>query len=225
MLTFYADGGDRTHIALYTNEKKNALAPKITGQGAEGVSSEISDTFAQTLGDVALGLVSSLSDYLTDEDTQAALTRVEARLGSVGDQLRSGAHTADTFTALLEGSRPLLDSASALVDTAGDAFTDTSGALGSGVRRREHAEVHSADGGTVTRRCPRGDLEQLRRRGQRIDGLYAAGDTLSGAQVQAITTLAERVQQQADQYAALKNTLRPRSDRTCQNPRNPTSTP
>jgi YhgE/Pip-like protein len=38
MLTFYADGAQRTELAYYTNEKKNALAPKITGQGAEGVS-------------------------------------------------------------------------------------------------------------------------------------------------------------------------------------------
>lgn len=36
MLTFYADGADRTSITFYTNEKKNALAPKITEQGAEG---------------------------------------------------------------------------------------------------------------------------------------------------------------------------------------------
>jgi len=207
MLTFYADGGDRTHIALYTNEKKNALAPKITGQGAEGVSSEISDTFAQTLGDVALGLVSSLSDYLTDEDTQAALTRVEARLGSVGDQLRSGAHTADTFTALLEGSRPLLDSASALVDTAGDAFTDTSGALGSGVDAANTLKSTLQTAAQSLADALAATSNSYDAVGQRIDELYAAGDTLSGAQVQAITTLAERVQQQANQYAALKNTL------------------
>ena len=207
MLTFYADGGDRTHIALYTNEKKNALAPKITGQGAEGVSSAISDTFAQTLGDVALGLVSSMSDYLTDDDTQAALNRIEARLGSVGDQLRSGATTADTFTALLEASRPLLESASGLVGSAGDAFKDTSGALGSGVDAAgalkstlQTAAQSLADALAAT-------SSSYDAVGQRIDELYAGADSLSGSQVQAITTLAERVQQQIDQYQAVKNTL------------------
>ena len=207
MLTFYADGGDRTHIALYTNEKKNALAPKITGQGAEGVSSAISEEFTQTLGDVALGLISSMSDYLTDEDTQAALTRVEARLGSVADQLRSGAHTADSFTALIEASEPLLDSASALVGTAGEAFRDTSGALGGGVDAAgtlkstlQTATQSLADALAAT-------SDSYDAVGRRIDELYAGADSLSGSQVQAITTLAQRVQQQIDQYTALKDTL------------------
>lgn len=207
MLTFYADGGDRTHIALYTNEKKNALAPKITAQGAEGVSAAISAEFTQTLGDVALGLISSMSEHLTDEDTQAALTRVEARLGSVGDQLRSGARTADTFTALIEASGPLLDSASALVGTAGDAFRDTSGALGSGVDAAgtlkstlQTAAQSLADALAAT-------SDSYDAVGQRIDELYAGADSLSGSQVQAITTLAQRVQQQIDQYTTVRDTL------------------
>ena len=207
MLTFYADGGDRTHIALYTNEKKNALAPKITGQGAEGVSAAISETFTRTLGDVALGLMSSMSEHLTDEDTQAALTRVEARLGSVADQLRSGAHTADTFTALIEASRPLLDSASALVGTAGDAFRDTSGALGSGVDAAGtlKSTLQTAAGSLADALAATSDGYDAV--GARIDELYAGAGSLSTAQVQAMSTLADRVQQQIDQYAAIRNTL------------------
>ena len=207
MLTFYADGGDRTHIALYTNEKKNALAPKITGQGAEGVSAAISDTFSQTLGDVALGLISSMSDYLTDEDTQAALARVEARLGSVGDQLRSGAQTADTFTALLASSRPLLDSASALVGEAGGAFTDTSGALGSGVDAAGTLKATLQTAAQSLADALAATSSSYDAVGQRIDELYTGADRLSGSQAQAITTLAQRVQQQVDQYTAVKNTL------------------
>lgn len=207
MLTFYADGGDRTHIALYTNEKKNALAPKITGQGAEGVSAAISETFTRTLGDVALGLMSSMSEHLSDEDTQAALTRVEARLGSVADQLRSGAHTADTFTALIEASRPLLDSASALVDTTGDAFHDTSGALGSGVDAAGtlKSTLQTAAGSLADALAATSDGYDAV--GARIDELYAGAGSLSGAQVQAMSTLADRVQQQIDRYAAIRNTL------------------
>lgn len=34
MMTFFASDGDHAEIAYYNNEKKNALAPKITGQGA-----------------------------------------------------------------------------------------------------------------------------------------------------------------------------------------------
>ncbi len=134
MLTFYSDGAQRTELAYYTNEKKNALAPKITGQGAEGVSAQISAVFTETLSDVALSLISSLSDFLTDADTQAALTRMEARVGSVATQLRAGAQTADMFGALVQGTIPLAQSASALVSGAGSAFALVAGAFTYGAR-------------------------------------------------------------------------------------------
>ena len=37
MLTFYQDEGTQAPIVYYTNEKKNAIAPKITSQGADSV--------------------------------------------------------------------------------------------------------------------------------------------------------------------------------------------
>src|SRR5690606_42151797 len=45
MMTFYANNGDRTRIDYYLNEKKNALAPKITGQGASEVTKSINEVF------------------------------------------------------------------------------------------------------------------------------------------------------------------------------------
>ncbi|MGO1638920.1 MAG: YhgE/Pip domain-containing protein, partial [Ancrocorticia populi] len=83
MLTFYAEGAERTHIDYYTNDKKNSVAPIITGQGADAVSAQINEVFTKTLGDVALGLVSSLSDFLSDGDTEAVLTNLESRLGDI----------------------------------------------------------------------------------------------------------------------------------------------
>ena len=64
MLTFYANGSQPAEIVLHTNEKKNALAPTIANKGAEGLSASISETFTRTVGDVSLGLVTSLSDFL-----------------------------------------------------------------------------------------------------------------------------------------------------------------
>src|SRR5690606_20862988 len=119
-------------IDFYTNEKKNALAPKITEQGAEGVSSQISEAFTVTFSEVALGLVSSVSDYLADDDTQAALTRVESRVAGIETQLRASARTADTLSSLVNSSIPLVDSAESLVASAGEAFGDTSNAVGGG---------------------------------------------------------------------------------------------
>src|SRR5699024_10495709 len=83
MLTFYADGSQPAQIALHTNEKKNALAPTIANKGAEGISANISETFTRTIGDVSLGLVTSLSDFLDQGDTQDALCLIDALVANI----------------------------------------------------------------------------------------------------------------------------------------------
>lgn len=90
MMTFYTSGADRTRIDYYLNEKKNALAPKVTGQGASEVSTSINEVFTETLGEAGMNIVTSLSDYLDDADTQVALSKLQARVDSVGAQLRAG---------------------------------------------------------------------------------------------------------------------------------------
>jgi len=207
MMTFYVDGAEHSDIALYTNEKKNALAPKITGQGADGVSAQISETFTRTLSEIALGLLSSLSDYLTDDDTQAALARLQARVSGLSMQLRAGAQTADMFSALFDSSIPLVNSASQLVDAAGGAFNDAAGAASSG--RDAVDSVASA-----LRNATRGVSDALSATtksynavGDRIDDLYADIDRLSGDRVTVLTDIAARVQDQIDRYNTIRDTL------------------
>ena len=207
MMTFYADGAERTSIDYFTNQKKNALAPKITDQGAEGVSSQISEAFTVTLGDVALGLITSVSDYLGDADTQAALTRIEARVGSIGTQLRSGARTADTLTTLLDSSIPLVQGAEALTTTAGSAFSDTSHAVGGGVAAADDLKsaLHGAtEALSNALAATAGSYDVV---GTRVDELLANADQTSASQAQLLTTLADSVQQQIDQTTALRTKL------------------
>lgn len=207
MMTFYVDDAEHTDIALYTNEKKNALAPKITGQGADGVSAQITETFTQTLSEIALSLLSSLSDYLTDDDTQAALTRLQARAASLSTQLRSSAQTADMFSALFDSSIPVVNSASRLVDTAGSAFSDASDAVGSGSDAVESlaSALRTATQGVSD--ALSATTDSYNAVGDRIDDLYADIDALNGDRVTVLTDLAARVQDQIDRYHTIRDTL------------------
>src|SRR5690606_25746838 len=204
---FYSDDVEHTSLAYYTNEKKNALAPKITDQGADGVSQQINEVFTETLSDIALSVVSSLSDYLTDADTQAALTRLEARIGGVATQLRGGAQTADMFTSLLESTIPLVDGASSLITSSGSAFEDASSAVGGGAAAVDElgdvlASSTQALSDAISRTAAGYDAV-----GARIDELFAQGAQLSDSQVQVIDTLAGRMQDQIDHYTELRNRL------------------
>ncbi len=207
MLTFYSDGGQRTSIAYYTNEKKNALAPKITGQGAEGVSTQISRVFNETLSEIGLSLVASLSDYLTSDETQAALTRLEARVSGVAGQLRSGAQTASMFDALLATSIPLVDGASSLVSSTASAFENTGDTVGQGVDAVGDLSTTLQTAASALTTGLSNTASGYAAVGEQVDALFARVDDLSASQADVLSTVAERVQNQIDQSTAVRDAL------------------
>lgn len=205
MLTFYAGGGERTAIEYYTNEKKNPVAPNITEQGATEVSTRINEQFSATLGEVGLNILSSLSEELDDPDTRAALSRLEARVGQVAAQLRSGADTADMFTALISSSAPLVTGAADLALSSGRALRRADDAIdgGADAARSLTSTLGSAAGALGGALTASDDSYQAV--SDRIDEVYAALGDQSAGTADALDALAARVQTQVDQYRRLRD--------------------
>ncbi|WP_244080057.1 YhgE/Pip domain-containing protein [Corynebacterium striatum] len=193
MMTFYAEGAKPTEISLYTNEKKNALAPKITNQGAEGVSSQIAESFTHTLGDVSLGLISSLDDYLNQGDTQAALKRIETRADGIEAQLHTGARTARSMASLVDSSVPLVESAQRIANAPRPSLDAPSGELNLSTESLDAALSQTADSYDVVR--------------QRIDALYDSASTSRASMQATLNTLAGQVQGQIDAYKGLRDRI------------------
>ena len=118
MLTFYLDGAEPTRLDLYTNQKKNALSSSITSKVATGVTTNIDESFAEVLSSVGLGLLSSLDDYLNEEDTQSALNTIQSRVQTTGGRLNSASATVRSLTGLIDGAIPLATSADSLLSRA-----------------------------------------------------------------------------------------------------------
>ncbi len=207
MLTFYSGDAERTDLAYYTNEKKNALAPKITDQGAEGISAQITQVFTRTLGDVSLGLVSSMSDFLTDADTKATMARLESRVSAVAGQLRSGADTASMFSTVIQASVPLVDSASSLIQGSSAAFDDAKNAVGGGV-----ADVDALQNALGTATNALSDALTATAAGYdavgaSVDELFARTGDVAASQADVLTTTAGAVDDQIARYTALRDRL------------------
>lgn len=200
MLTFYADGSQPAQIALHTNEKKNALAPTIANKGAEGISANISETFTRTIGDVSLGLVTSLSDFLDQGDTQDALSRIEARAENLQSQLRNGARTARTMGDLTESAIPLLESAQRIIDTPRPSLSDTTR---DGITDIS-ASSDALDGALSATR------ESYAIVGDRIDALYETANISRETRSESLNTLADNVQVNINAYEGLKDTVNTR---------------
>lgn len=134
LMTFYIAGTEPTKLTMYTNQKKNSLAPMITEQAATGAIDQINESFSEVVNNVGLGLIKDLNKVLTEGDTKAVLDRMEASVDGVARQLRQGSNSVSSLSSLVESTIPLAQSAERITDSAGaqmDAL-DLSGTRGSG---------------------------------------------------------------------------------------------
>lgn len=117
MMTFFSNEGQQANLAYYTNEKLNAVAPKVTGQGAEGISVQINQVFASTLTNVALSIANQISTQLDKPQSQQMLSNFSTNISEFANQLTSTASTLNSYGALTGAAQSLLSSANALMST------------------------------------------------------------------------------------------------------------
>lgn len=108
-------GGDVEHptIVYYENEKKNAIAPKITGKVKTTIQKEVNSAFVSTIAQSMI----TLSDYVITTDSGGTLT--SAALG----KLKTLDNDVQTCIAILDSYISLIDSANSLMD-AGELVTE-----------------------------------------------------------------------------------------------------
>ncbi|QPK79297.1 YhgE/Pip domain-containing protein [Corynebacterium lizhenjunii] len=193
MLTFYTHGSHSTDIALYTNEKKNALSPKITGAGAEGVSSQIAESFTETLGEVTLGVVANLNSFVDSGDTQAALDRVEQRAASAQEQMRSSARTARALSDLVASTVPLLDSAQNILNRPTPEIPPASGGVDVPTEALDAALARTVESyGTVR---------------ERVAALQRTADSTRQTQAGALNLLADQVESTTAGFRGMRDSV------------------
>ncbi|CUU65954.1 YhgE/Pip domain-containing protein [Corynebacterium variabile] len=207
LLTFYTAGTEPTQLELYTNEKKNALSTVLTEQGAEGVITQINDTFAEIIGSVGLGVVSSLDNYLEEDDTKAAIDRIEARVENIGVQLRAGAQTMRSLTGMLDSTAPLLEGAGNIARAAGAQFDDTGSDLGGGADATDSLDSTLRSAAASLEQALSSTADSYSAVGDRLDSLFDSAGNAGTGTAATFTDLAARVQQQTDGFRAVRETL------------------
>lgn len=122
MLTFYSEGSEHASIVYYSNEKKSAIAPKITDRGADSVSYQVNKVFVETLSEIALGLAQGLSNYADSSQMAGALPALSAHMRSVSSSVSDTAAVIGSYSNLMSTVQSLLGQASSLASSAGAAL-------------------------------------------------------------------------------------------------------
>lgn len=120
MLRFYMDDSERAQITYYSNEKKNAISPKITMTGADTVSEKVNTVFAQSISEVMLSVAESVSRCADDMDVHGQIAALADHINAMSEDTNRVADVVEMYSGTLESAQQLLDSGSKLIRQAQD---------------------------------------------------------------------------------------------------------
>ena len=123
MTSFLTEDMSHPQIEYYTNQKKNAIAPKITDKAKTAVQQQVNSTFistvAETLVKAADGVDDAAKEHGLASGSQTVLDVVTTKLELVSRQL-------EAYDTILTALISVTDSASSAINMAGQASPDMS---------------------------------------------------------------------------------------------------
>lgn len=115
LMTVFSDDITHSSIIYYTNEKENAIAPRVTDAGASAIQVQIDETFTETVTSVALSTASNLMDFLNGSGLTNYATVLSSHLDGAIEQLDMAASQTSAFAELMGASAALIDGSSDLL--------------------------------------------------------------------------------------------------------------
>ena len=207
MLTFFSSDAHSTPLTYYINEKKNGLAPKIAGQGAERVSSRINQVFARTVAEIAVDTASSLSDSLSDPTNVRGIQALNSRLESTSQRLNAAATSADAYAGLIASSVQLVDSTQTMIASASKIRDPLESAANNASASVDQISAGASRAASALSSAVSASAQSLEALSASIDDVYSRGGSSVTSAVATLRSQASLVGNQATQYLHVKETL------------------
>ncbi len=118
LLTFYEGDSNSAKIDYYVNEKKNAIAPNITGVGADTVSHQVNEVFADTISKTAISLAQSLSQIAESGGVDKRVANLVEHARNLAQRLDQSADVLGMYASLGRDSKALVQSGADIVSSA-----------------------------------------------------------------------------------------------------------
>lgn len=125
MMTFFDTDMHHAQLDYYTNEKLNAMAPKVTGQGADTVAAQINTMFSSTITSTALRLASSLSKTLDSPQANQLIGQMTGHIVEFADTLDHASQMLGSYQELTDAAGSIITSAKAASESAGQQAQET----------------------------------------------------------------------------------------------------
>lgn len=132
LMTVFSQDVQHASIDYYSNQKLNAIAPRVTSTGASTLEQQIDETFAKTVSNVALHTTSNLMTFMNGEGILTYAQTMTARLTTISGQLDAATAEVTSFAQLVDATANLVDATASLLseseetaDQTAPVFADT----------------------------------------------------------------------------------------------------
>lgn len=136
LMTVFSDDVQKAEIDYYTNQKTNAIAPRVTDAGATELQTQIDETFTETVASIALSTTTSLTDFFNGDSIsnygkllEDELDNTTQALGSAIDQVGDISLTLGAIGRLIGSSAGILEDSSGADEVVDSLLSDTSDSL------------------------------------------------------------------------------------------------
>lgn len=120
MMTVFSDDVTHSSLIYYSNQKENAIAPKVTDKGADSIRTQIDEIFTKTISQIGLDVMNSLSSYLNQDGTRTMIGNLAGNTKNSADDLRGLASTMTAFSDMMDSMQGILDTTSSLLKQSGE---------------------------------------------------------------------------------------------------------
>ena len=195
MLTFFKGDSSSATIDYYVNEKKNAIAPNITGTGADMVSYQVNATFADTISEVAVGIAQSLSKLAEENDVDGRVATLAEHMRKVASRLDQSADVLGLYSSLGRDSQGLVKTGAETVESARAKMQEAASDIDTDKKRlRKLADKMSNSIGKVH--------ESLESAQSAVSGLEDRADAMVSNVAERVTGVSEQLRNKASELDA-----------------------
>lgn len=213
MLTFYSSDAERAPILYYSNEKKSAVAPKVTSQGADEISYQVNKVFASTLSEVTINLLNSAIDLTDDETTTDNMSKLLTRISDASDSMKQQATLLSSFIDLVSASQDLVRSSKTLLDETKDSVKELNSDFnGSDETIDILASALESTTDSLTQSI-NSSISNYQNTADSIDSAFDSGNSTAEDVANSLASKADRMDSLADSYEKVIDSLQAIKDK------------
>ena len=207
MMTFYTSDVERAPIIYYSNEKKSAIAPKVTDQGADRISYQVNKVFAETLSEVLLNIVNSAISLNDDGSVSENIDTLIERLGEASERMRGHTTTLESYIDIMTACQSLTNGSETLINDTQNSINDVYTSL-DGTKESTQNLISALDStaSSLTTALSQ-SVQNYENTSQAIDVAFQNSNTTAKATADTLYTSADNINQSSDRLEEIAKSL------------------